>query len=121
MNITLKDCPVCGGPGSIYVHEGAIMKIGCKTCDLAFSKCYAPDGKPVPAEEFYKVRDELIEKWNTRSASINTDVDLNAQADGWDWIATTENYKCDNCTEISPEPYKYCPHCKQFMRNYKTV
>lgn len=42
-------------------------------------------------------------------------------ADGWDWIATTENYKCDNCGEISPEPHKYCPHCKQFMRNYNTV
>ena len=42
-------------------------------------------------------------------------------ADGWDWIATTENYKCDNCGEISPEPHKYCPNCKQFMRNYNTV
>lgn len=119
MNIKLKDCPFCGGPSSIYVHEGAIMKIGCRSCDLSFSKCYAPDGEPVPADEFYKVRDELIEKWNNRSASnTNSAEDF---AEGWDWIATTENYMCDNCKEISPEPHKYCPHCKQYMRNYKTI
>ena len=221
MNIKLKDCPFCGGAGSIYVHEGANMKIGCHACDFSFSKCYAPDGGPVPADEFYKVRDELIEKWNNRAASINTEVDMNALsvkfatrlknmdlhpwieskaisadtvrhmydanwlnvvgmleilqlilpeaeykkyaqsyeevkertqkevdeytlaesriniqnevidesttnsaedfAAGWDWIATTENYMCDNCKEISSEPHKYCPNCKQFMRNYNTI
>ena len=43
---------------------------------MSFSKCYAPEGKPVPSEIFYAARDELIEKWNTRSASINTDIDI---------------------------------------------
>jgi len=90
----------------------------------------------LPEDEYHKYVEQYVEvkhrtqkevdeytiansKINLQKESVDSTVDdFDARCD---WIATTENYMCDHCKEISPEPYKYCPNCKQFMRNHKTI
>lgn len=122
MNIKLKDCPFCGREAQALIdfHEyTAFMRVGCVTCNIEFRRDISKMN-PLNLKAADTVCTELAEQWNTRKDESNTN-SAEDLYDGWDWIATTENYMCDNCKEISPEPHKYCPNCKQFMRNYKTV
>ena len=122
MSSVLKPCPFCGREAQALIefHDyTARMRVGCVTCNIEFSKDISKMN-PLNLKAADTVCAELAKQWNTRQEDIN----ITAVEDfdtGWDWIATTENYMCDNCKEISPEPYKYCPNCKQFMRNHNTM